>query len=313
MAITRRISAALRLLGSRAAALAAMAALGAFLLAGALGGTLAEAAYSSWAFLAVLGALGASLAVYLARKASVAAQGPRSLGRFLLHAGMLAVLAGGTATAYLARHKLIEVIEGQSVPLISQGTRLRLDKFHAFYREGPWHKGSAAKLSLSGAGPDRTALVLINRPARFDGADILLDIHGFAPLLRVQDKTGKTLMHAFVSLRTEFGKKVSYQRKVGIPDTELDLNLEFSPSPSGPLPTAPRLSVKIEQGNLSLGQAELSVGQSASLAGLRIGFEDSRYWAGFQLRSDPGMPIAAAGCALILAGSALCLWRNSWT
>ncbi|MEK7382234.1 MAG: hypothetical protein AAB262_03000, partial [Elusimicrobiota bacterium] len=268
--MTPYLDAAQRLLGSRAATLAVMAALGAFLLAGAIGGAPAEDAYSSWTFLAVLGALGAGLAIYLARRAPGAARGPRPLGRFLLHAGMLGVMAGGAATAGLEQEKHIEVIEGQSVPVISPGSRLRLDKFHAFYREGPWHKGEAARLSLSGEGPDRTALVLLNRPARFDGADILLGIHGFAPLLRVRDKAGKTLLHAFVSLRTEFGEKISYQREIGVPETKLDLKLEFSPSPSGPLPTAPRLRVQVAEDERDLGRAELSVGQSASLAGLRV-------------------------------------------
>ncbi len=311
--MSRHISAALRLLGSRVVALAAMAGLGAFLLAGSVGGTKAEAAYSSWAFLAVLGALGAGLVVHLARRVPGIAKGRRPMGRFLLHVGILAVLAGGAATVRLAREKQIEVIEGQSVPVVSERTRLRLDKFHAFYKEGSWHKGAAARISLSGEGPGREALVYVNRPARVDGADLLLGTHGFAPRLRVQDRAGKTLLHAYVSLRTEFGKTVSYRREMGVADTGLDMHLEFAPSPSGPLPTDPRLRVKIEQGTRDLGRAELRVGQSASLAGLRIGFEDSRYWANFQVRSDPGRPIVAAGGALTLAGSALCLWRTRWS
>ncbi|MBI5882691.1 MAG: cytochrome c biogenesis protein ResB [Elusimicrobia bacterium] len=308
----KNLTRVVEVLRSRAAALALLAGLGAFALAGAFAlEETADALFAGTPFRLLAAALAAGLTAVLTRWAP-GLRRPASWGKFLLHAGVLAVIGGAAVDAKFGRSGLIEVIEGQTLSLPGSAAVVRLDRFHPFFRSGRWHKGSAADLTVFEGGRSRDALVHVNRPASADGRSILLDQHGFAPFLRLEGAYG-LLMDAYVSFETEPGPPIRYRRTLAIPGTAQSIALDFTPSPTGPLAKDPSISAELFDRGRSMRREVLRPGQSARLGDNRLAFKDVRYWAGLHVRRDPGLPLVYAGFVAAMAGSFLCFGKAAWS
>ena len=300
-------------LRSRGAAQVFLCALGLFALGGAFAPEdLAPALFSGWVFFLLLAVFTAGLSGALFRWAA-SLRGTAAWGRFLLHAGVLLVIAGAAFNAKLSREWLLEVIEGQALPLPGSDASVRLDRFHPFYRTGGWHKGAAAGLTFFENGSSKPAIVYVNKPAGVGGLSIMLDKHGFAPLLRVSGLSGGPLIDAFVSLKTELGETVSYQRSVNIPGTARWLRLDFKPSAKGYFATDPAVKAALAEDGKILAEGIVRPGRPAVLSGYKVSFDEVRYWAGLQVRKDPALALVYAGFLISMAGASLCFWRILWT
>jgi cytochrome c biogenesis protein len=214
---------------------------------------------------------------------------------------------------------------------------LTLDEFsNAFHDDGtPADFGS----HLTAFGQDGTAQeqrVAVNRPMTVDGVRVLQSDYGYAPVLRVTGPDGEVLWDSPRELLRDPGTEIStgaLKLTALQPQVGLDLTFFTSPQrlerPDGgftlgnrPQLENPLLVVFPFEGDLRAGQTQsifsldrsrlepaadqpllLAPGESAGLEdGTRIEFVELRQYSVLTLARDPGVPLVAAGGALLLAG-----------
>ncbi len=299
----------IRSLISRQAALGLMSAAGFWALAGAFwpdghGGNW----FLTWPFWLISGALAAGLLVSLALRLPKV-NSLRSLGSVVLHFSLILLAAGAFLSHRGARQARLEIIEGQIQPLPGSRYFVRLDRLHPFYRAGEFVKGDAAEVTVfDGCYPVKREIVHANRPLKFAGYRIRLDLHGFAPFMDVNGNGSGESYSGFVSLKTSMGPDVYYWREIDFPDVALKAFAVFRPSPDGPFPRAPKIKFVARDpdgGELCAGQ--VSPGQSFKAGEYAVSFGEIRYWAAFQVRRDPGLPLIFAAFWLAVLGAAAAL------
>lgn len=312
MGVKPVISRLIELLNLRAAALIIPVCAGVLALAGLSADEYGLPVFSSGAFISLIVVLCLSIAAALVGRLKDFGPGSgRRGGAFVLHLGILVALSGAAVNSRLSKVSLIEITEGQTLP-VAEGISVSLEKFHAFYKPGRFHKGEAAGLVFLENGAPRRALVHVNHPARAGGASVMLDKHGFAPLIRVTSPSGMALIDAFVSLKTDIGKSVSYQRSVNIPGTAKWLRLDFKPSPHGPFATNPSIKAALVEGGKIMAEGVVRPGRPGVLGGYKVSFDEVRYWANLQIRKDPALALVYAGFFIAVAGAFMCFWRILW-
>lgn len=269
--------------------------------------------FSSWPFQATMGILAVALIADFGYRLLKLRSHYKAWSSFLLHTGLAAIILGGAINSIWAKEKRLELIEGQEFAIENSAATMKLEKVHAFYKPGRFHKGAAAEVILIEPKGARREIIHVNRTADTGGKTLLLGLHGFAPLLHIRDKAGKTLLRSFVSLRTDFTQKGTrkdaiYHRTLPLDGENAALKISFSPSHAGSLPTDPHLTLK----RTDKEETEiLRPGEQALLSGMTVTFEDFRYWAGFKVRRDPGLPLLFSGFLIAIIGYSLRLWRTT--
>jgi len=300
-------------LASRSSALVFLAIAGALML---FGSSSPEAFASGvWNFKllqSLLLFLGAGLTVHLAINFQKQLFSARA-GGWLLHAGLLCVIVGGVWNYFGSEAKIIEVIEGQSVAAFDD-ERIRLDSFNAFYKPGRHFKGAAASISVLNEGVVDKHLVHVNQPGYVGKSEILIDTHGFAPLLHFRDASGRTLEYAYISLKTLFKEKdgavPDYQRSFMLADTDTYIHLDLKPALSGGLPTNPKLSIVSNKGSNPTAPLTLAPGQNAMIGEISVSFENLRYFTNLKISRDPGLKLLFFGMVIVLLGSLVTFGRS---
>jgi cytochrome c biogenesis protein len=217
--------------------------------------------------------------------------------------------------------------------------QLRLDDFtNSFYANNTPRAfvSHLTALDLDGR-PLQSQRVAPNRPMTVDGVRVFQSDYGYVPVVRVQDKDGKELLapQEILTLRdpaTEWSTgavKVTRSRpQVGL-ELTMFTGLRTAPDCPGGAPfcndprlVRPVLVVLAYQGDLQADRAQsvftldrtrlrplgdrpvlLGPGQSARLAnGMVVSFTDLKQYSVFTLARDPGVPVVAAGAALLLSG-----------
>lgn len=259
-------------------------------------------------FFLIAAALAAGLLVSLGSRLPRASS-VRALGSVALHLSLVLLVLGGAYNHIQAREARLEIIEGQVQPLPGSNYSLRLERLHPFYRAGGSVKGDAAEVTVfNECYPVMREIVHVNRPLKFAGYRLYLDLHGFAPLMEVSGNgTGETYK-GFVSLKTSLGPQVYYWRDIAFPGVALKASAVLRPSPDGPFPRAPRVKfVARAPGEGMLYAGEVSPDQPFKAGAYSVSVGEIRYWAAFQVRRDPGLPLIFASFWLAVLGAAAAL------
>ena len=191
------------------------------------------------------------------------------------------------------------------------------------------------------------ALVEVNEPLVIGGAKVFLVGHGYAPIVKVTDKSGKEIFNDAVPFLPQDGMFTS-TGVVKIPDSTPQLGLQAlflptaaldqirGPHSTFPGPDDPALFMSAWKGNLGLdagtpqsvyrlvtdkmsriGLEQLKVGESWKLpdGSGTVTFGGFKRWASFQIASDPGKEIALLFVAIAILGLSLSLFirrRRVW-
>ena len=262
-------------------------------------------------------------------------------GSVLFHVSILLILAAvvlGTSASFRASVKLTE----------GQAFDARVDKY-GMQSAGRWRQPAAQPLTfrLVRVEPDYdvngestlASLVeatLEGKSTRFSAPEPVYINHGlrhagvtihqgrnfgFAPLVMIEDATGKRVFEGFTSLATMAGpEKESYLDHVDIgpKDKELRAELELFPDAAyrdgvylskSALPKNPVLHVVLrERGNIVLDQF-IRLTAEASGGGYAVHFGSLRRWSQIDMSDAPGVPVLLAATLLGSLGLALRLLR----
>jgi cytochrome c biogenesis protein len=294
----------------------------------------------------------------------------RETGNLLFHLSLLVLLvAVGLGAMYGARGQVL-VVEGDgfsdTLPQYDTFTpgrsfdpaslppfTITLDDFRATYEESGAQRGSArdfvadVRYRATPDGAEQRTTIAVNEPLEVDGSKVFLVGHGYAPTVRITDRTGKVVFDDSVVFLPQDGNFTS-SGVIKVPDADPQLGFtavflptaEVDPVRGGfssfPAARAPELFLSVWKGDLGLdsgrpqsvyrldtdkltrlGLHRMKPGQTwvlpEGLGTLELtGFKE---YATFSVARDPGKGLALAAALLAIAGLTLSLFvrrRRVW-
>ena len=240
-------------------------------------------------------------------------------------------------------------VNAQDLPPFS----FHLDKFTADFERGEAQRGAprAFEATVSyrtdPSAPLEHTLVEVNEPLVINGAKVFLVGHGYAPVIKVTDKTGAVVFNDAVPFLPQDGNFTS-TGVVKIPDSTPELGIQglflptaaldpvLGPHSTFPAPDDPALFMSAWKGDLGLdsgtpqsvyrlvtdkmkkiGLAQLTPGHTWTLpdGSGTVTFEGYERWASFQIAADPGKEFALFGAAAAILGLMMSLFirrRRVW-
>jgi cytochrome c biogenesis protein len=153
----------------------------------------------------------------------------REVGNLVFHLSLVGILVGFAIKGYYGYQGAVQVIEGQGFTAVAQNYdektlgggvdpqslpafHLGLDKFTASYNRElnssdygqPLSFAADVTYNAAGSPARKQKTITLNHPLTVDGANVYLTSHGYAPVIKVQDASGKVLYDSPV-LFTEAG------------------------------------------------------------------------------------------------------------
>ena len=228
-----------------------------------------------------------------------------------------------------------------------------LDKFTATFERGQAQRGAPRDFQADvsyrtdPSAPSQQALIEVNEPLAINGAKIFLVGHGYAPVIKVTDKSGAVVFNDAVPFLPQDGNFTS-SGVVKIPDSTPPLGIQglflptaaldavLGPHSTFPAPDDPALFMSAWKGDLGLdsgtpqsvyrlvtdkmtkiGLEQLKPGQSWTLpdGSGKVSFEGYERWASFQIAADPGKGFALFAAAAAILGLTMSLFirrRRVW-
>jgi len=228
-----------------------------------------------------------------------------------------------------------------------------LDKFTADFERGSAQRGAPRAFEAEVSyrtepqAPVQHALIEVNEPLEINGAKVFLVGHGYAPVIKVTDRTGAVVFDDAVAFLPQDGNFTS-TGVVKIPDSSPQLGIQglflptaaldavLGPHSTFPAPDDPALFMSAWKGDLGLdagtpqsvyrlvtdkmtriGLEQLKPGQSWKLpdGSGTVSFEGYQRWASFQIAADPGKEMALFAVAAAILGLIMSLFirrRRVW-
>ena len=256
-------------------------------------------------------------------------------GVYLVHIGILAVMAGFVVGFFFGFEGHIDIPEGESVATVTLkggrgvknlGFAVRCDRFFIdFYENGAPKTYRSDITFLKDGHPAQSAAVLVNHPVTYSGMRFYQATYGMIPsgepvMIVMQDN--KKIKNIKVAVGMEFDL---HENKAKVQITRVEENLMG-------MGYAVKLSIQSPAGNVQFWVFEAIEQIMQANPGLleqvplfnpgafapyifSIGQPDRRYYTGLQVARDPGVPVAAAGGLLLMIGFVVvffCSHRQIW-
>ncbi|HLE81100.1 MAG TPA: cytochrome c biogenesis protein ResB, partial [Dehalococcoidia bacterium] len=231
-------------------------------------------------------------------------------GSVLFHLSFLLLLLGGVYSLLTRFDGWMVVTEGQTLADRSQdyvatsqsaltadrykGFQLRLEKFVPTY-QGRTGVDYSSYVTVKAPGQeDKQGVVRVNHPMSYDGATILGESYGFAPLLSIVDGSGSRILHAYTNLTV---LSEGTQDMVKVPNSNLIVKVKMYPdlveteegwSSASFVPRRPALYVEMDDYRNEPAAGLVRLGESLQMGDLTLTFQDLRYWSRFRIIKDGG-------------------------
>jgi cytochrome c biogenesis protein len=295
-----------------------------------------ERLFGSWPFFAFAGLLALNLLVCtwrrVARRLSSAKRSGRPAftwglaGSLVMHAGILAVMAGAFVSGQTTFSGELLLTEGQTVPDSAESYlsirsvpawgaafedfAVGLDSLEFTYTDGIVTDAVATMFVVEGEVGDLKD-GRVNYPVRAGTKSFRLDEAGYSAGLRATDASGTVVFDSFVTLG-RFAAEGTYDSVEVAPGLTLDvLAVPDIDAPLGE-PAVDLLEPRDPGVHITpttaagVGEAvALRPGDTMSAAGYTVEVYDVRRWHTFEVRADGGLPVVYAGFALIVVGMAV--------
>ena len=280
--------------------------------------------YTSSGYIAILVMLFLSVSVCIYRRAFGLFRNKEKRIRYghwgsvIFHFSFLIILAGAIVSTWTRFEGMIILTEGQPFkgypdeyiavqrkPLFVPDPldfQLMLQKFKPFYGTQPRY---VSEVLIEDRG-NKTYETVRNFHALFHkGYTFYQKGHGFSPSFILKDYWGRVIFQAFVSFKSHLqGEEVRYEDYFRIPGTGLEVEGRLYPDmiinggkikTKSALPDNPVIDIKIKEQGKEVYRGVIKLGQDINLDRFSLSFNDLRYWSGFRVVKDPGIPVIYLG------------------
>ena len=221
------------------------------------------------------------------------------------------ILTEGQTLAFAEDQMLRVNAKGSLTPELP-GTLVSLERFESKFAQGKYPVDYAAHLKLvDGPLSIRDETVRVNGPVKHGRWQIFLHRYGFAPRFEIRDGAGGLLFDSFVNLIVLRPEQTDH---FDVPSLGLRVDMRFFPDYAerngsavsrSPTPENPVMRMRALADGESIGEADVSLGETAEFGAYRITFADLRYWAWFGVAYDPGYALIIIAFTSCVAGLAV--------
>ena len=227
-------------------------------------------------------------------------------GSPILHVGLIVVLLGGIISFLVGRQTYYEIPVGETAQVAGRsGTlEMKIDDFRVeYYEDNITPQQYYTDLTLKKRDGEQVSLTaFVNGPARYDGLTIIQQSYGWSFLVTLSTPYNSRSfdLKAEEWIPLEDGEDPvrlgvsfypDYDEETGVPDTTSDRA------------DNPRVLWVLTKGEEALAMDALAKGEEAEVYnGIRVRFDDYRYYTGIQAKFDPGVKVIFAGFFLVFAG-----------
>jgi cytochrome c biogenesis protein len=240
----------------------------------------------------------------------------RTLGLVMLHAGIVFILVGASLYSWLGHSVQLSIREGDTVQIenilpVTKPFALKLDKFYIEFH----HDGSPAQYyaDLQVLEGDRTALektIKVNYPLVYNGVKFYQSSYGYLTEVLVRDgeETPRTLLAQdgdFIPFDNT-GRTLKVFRYIP------DFDPEAGMAARSDEPLNPRVIYSVYEDEVLLGIGAAPFGEAISIDdGVFIEFQRACPYTVLTVKTDPGLPLVAAGGLFTMLGVCLILFGPS--
>lgn len=234
----------------------------------------------------------------------------RDLGILLLHAGVVLVIVGGAIYSFFGQSTVVRLVEGETVNVsdimhTENPFSLKLNKFKiAYYPDGSPSQYFSDVSIINNGRVVMSCRISVNHPLQYAGIKAYQQSFGY--LIKAQG-TGPGGMKVSKSLNEgDFIDIPGTDRRVKAYRYIPNFDPQYGMNTKTLRPDNPRIIFSVyEKGNL-LGVGAASPGESIKIdEGCYVKFNGVQPYTILKVKSDPGLPLAAAGGLMLMAGVTL--------
>lgn len=231
----------------------------------------------------------------------------RQWGLLLLHTGIILLLLGGIINASAGRSETVSIAEGQKA-VIAQGASgtisIQLDHFEIerYENQMPSQFYSQVVLFADEDSPIK-AVISVNHPLQYRGIKVYQQSYGHRVNASVTGKEGSQEHTVYEGDTLEVPGSI-YRVKVFkyVPDFDPAYGMETRSM----VPNNPRIIYSVYRADVLAGVGAAAFGEKVPLDETSmVVFTGLQPYSVFRVKEDPGLPYAAAGGIVFIAGVAL--------
>ncbi len=239
-------------------------------------------------------------------------------GSDIVHLGLLVILIGGIISGFSGFRTMINISEGEIVPVLNTDFKLQLDKFETeYYPDGRVRDWKSTLTIIEGDSPVLTKTIEVNHPLAYKGhvfyqSDVGWDWRNpTLEILATKTSDPSSSKKAFVKLGEKENweeENLSFAVLQFFPDFFIDGNQpqtrSFNPNNPAALIQVFRGEDTISSGWIFAKFPDFSRMHSKEEAEYKFELRDiqSAQYSGIQMAKDPGVNYIWVGCALLMIG-----------
>lgn len=231
----------------------------------------------------------------------------RQTAVLVLHLGILFVLIGGSVYTYTGLNLDVEIDEGKSADISGlmpdeKPISMRLDSFRIHFNPD----GSAAQYEsqvafIKGTEELLAGSVSVNHPLTYHRLKLYQQSYGYRVIAETADRRGRTVRAAVAE--GDMIHVPGTARRVKIYKYVPDFDQNYGMNSRSLKPNNPRVIYSVYQDGKRIGIGLAQFGQKITVdqnAGVR--FTRVQPFSVLRVKTDPGLPVAAAGGMMIMLG-----------
>ena len=236
----------------------------------------------------------------------------KRVGIVTLHAGIVLILIGGTVNAFDGQYENVHIHEGDTFNISSiipkaKPFELRVDKFEIEFNEDESVSQYVSRVTLFEEGNAvQESDISVNHPLIYGGIKAYQSNYGYLVDLEGHSDSGwseRKLLHQGDVLEIKDSDKVLLLYKY-IPNFDHNYGMQSkSLKPDNPIAV-----FSIYENGVMADVGFAPLGESVEIVpGIYVKFNGVKPYTGLIIKRDPGLPLAAAGGLMLMAGSCLAL------
>lgn len=236
----------------------------------------------------------------------------KQMGTIFLHGGMVLILVGGAISLYYGQYAQIRLLEDDDIDISSlihttTPVIMHLNRFEIeFNQDGSPSQYNSAVSLLSNEHEVRNFVISVNHPLKFEGVKAYQESYGNLIWMESSFEPGSNASHLFQE--GDLLNVPESERQIKIFKYVPNFDPEYGMNSRTLRPDNPKIIYSVYERGALMSVGAASPGEKLEVAdGKYLVFKGVKPFTVLKIKNDPGMPLAAAGGALLMGGVCIAL------